>query len=77
MEQHYSTVFSNSQGITARVCPRGIIALSIGHSSLTLRATDFLRLAQVVRNAGLHLCRRREERPGEQQHLCTFCEENA
>lgn len=68
MEQHYSTVFSNSQGITARVCPRGIIALSIGHTSLTLRATDFLRLAQVVRSAEMHLCQRQEARIGEPQH---------
>lgn len=51
MKEHYSTVFSTQQGIAARVCPRGVIALSIGHTSMTLPKTDFLRLAQVIRSA--------------------------
>jgi hypothetical protein len=68
MAQHYSTVFSNQQEITARGCPRGVIALSIGHASLAGRAADFPRLAQVVRNTELHFCRRRKERLGEQHY---------
>jgi hypothetical protein len=51
MKEHHSTVFSNQQGVAARVCPRGVIALSIGHTSMTLQKADFLRLAQVIRNA--------------------------
>lgn len=50
MDHHYSSVFSNQQGISARVCQRGVVALSIGHTSLTLRKSDFLRLARVVRD---------------------------
>jgi hypothetical protein len=68
MDRHYSTVFSNQQGIAARVCSRGVIALSIGHTSLTLRRDDFLRLAQVIREAGNRVDERRAVRAGEQQH---------
>lgn len=68
MDHHYSTVFSNQQGIAARVCPRGVIALSIGHTALTLRKDDFLRLAQVIREAGNHVDERRAICTGEQRH---------
>jgi hypothetical protein len=68
MEHHYSTVFSNQQGIAARVCPRGVIALSIGHTALTLRRADFLRLAQVIREAENCVDERRAVPTGEQRH---------
>ncbi|MGE0683134.1 MAG: hypothetical protein AB7P69_19820 [Candidatus Binatia bacterium] len=68
MDHHYSTVFSNQQGIAARVCPRGAIALSIGHTALTLRRDDFLRLAQVIREAENRVDGKRIVRAGEQQH---------
>jgi hypothetical protein len=68
MNHHYSTVFSNQQGIAARVCPRGVIALSIGHTALTLRRNDFLRLAQVIREVGNCVAGKRIIRTGEQQH---------
>jgi len=68
MEHHYSTVFSNQEGISARVCPRGVIALSIGHTSLTLRKADFLRLAQVIRETENRVYEGRTVRTGEQRH---------
>lgn len=55
MDHHYSTVFSNQRGMAARVCPHGVIALSIGHTALTLQKADFLRLAQVIREAENHV----------------------
>jgi hypothetical protein len=68
MNHHYSTVFSNQQGIAVRVCPRGVVALSIGHTSLTLRKADFLRLAQIIREAANCVGRRQDGCPGEQRH---------
>jgi hypothetical protein len=68
MEHHYSTVFSNQEGISARVCPRGVIALSIGHTSLTLRKADFLRLAQVIRETETRVDERRAVHAGEPRH---------
>jgi len=68
MKEHYSTVFSNQQGVAARVCPRGVIALSIGHTSVTLQKTDFLRLAQVIRGVENRVGGRQEVCPGEQRH---------
>jgi hypothetical protein len=68
MGHHYSTVFSNQQGITARICPRGVIALSIGHTSVTLQKADFLRLARVIRGAESRVARRQDISPGEARH---------
>lgn len=68
MEHHSSTVFSNQHGIVARVCSRGVIALSIGHTSLTLQKADFLRLAQVIREAETRADGRRTVGAGEPQH---------
>jgi hypothetical protein len=68
MEPHYSTVFSNQQGIAARVCPRGLVALSIGHTSLTLQKVDFLRLAQVIRNAESRVRGAQDMRLDERRH---------
>jgi hypothetical protein len=68
MDHHYSTVFSNQQGISAQVCPRGVIVLSIGHTSLTLRKADFLRLAQVVRGATSRHCGQQTAGREEQRH---------
>jgi hypothetical protein len=68
MNHHYSTVFSNQKGIAARVCPRGVVALSIGHTALTLRKDDFLRLAQVIRDTERQVVSRQEAFLGERQH---------
>jgi hypothetical protein len=68
MEGHSTTVFSNQQGIVARVCTRGVIALSVGHTCLTLRKEDFLRLAQIVRATETRLFGQRDACVGEQQH---------
>lgn len=68
MKPHYSTVFSNQQGIAARVCPRRVIALSIGHTALTLRRDDFLRLAQVIREAENRVDEKHAVRSSERQH---------
>jgi hypothetical protein len=68
MKEHHSTVFSNQQGIIARVCPRGVIALSIGHTSVTLQKADFLRLAQVIRGAESRVGRTRDVCLGEARH---------
>jgi hypothetical protein len=68
MAHHYSTVFSNQHGVAARVCPRGVVSLSIGHTSLTLRTTDFLRLAQVVRDAKRQAVSTQEIGLGERRH---------
>ena len=68
MKDHYVTVFSNQHGIAARVCPRGVIALSIGHTSVTLQKADFLRLAQVVRGTESRVGKRQDICPGEARH---------
>ncbi len=68
MKEHHATVFSNQQGIAARVCSRGVITLSIGHTSVTLQKTDFLRLAQAIRGVESRVGGRQEARPGEQRH---------
>lgn len=68
MKEHHATVFSNQQGITARVCPRGVISLSIGHTSMTLQKTDFLRLAQVIRGTESRVFGRRDVCLEERQH---------
>jgi hypothetical protein len=49
MTEQTATVFSNQEGITARVCPRGHVYLQVGHTCLTLCKQDFLDLAQIVR----------------------------
>jgi hypothetical protein len=68
MKEHHSTVFSNQHGIAVRVCLRGVISLSIGHTSVTLQKTDFLRLAQVIRGAESRVGRRQDLYPGEARH---------
>lgn len=68
MEEHHATVFSNQTGISARVCPRGHVYLSVGHTCLTLRRGDFLDLAQVVRAAENHLLEDKASHQGEQTH---------
>jgi hypothetical protein len=68
MKDHYTTVFSNQQGIVARVCSGGVVSLSIGHTSVTLQKTDFLRLAQVIRGAESRVGRRQDIYPGEARH---------
>ncbi len=68
MAGHYMNVFSNQQGIAARVCSRGIVALSVGHTCLTLRKEEFLRLAQIVRAAATQLFGQREAGLAEPQH---------
>jgi hypothetical protein len=67
MAGHYTNVFSNQQGITARVCSRGIVALSVGHTCLTLRKEEFLRLAHIIR-AEIQLFGQRDAGQAEQQH---------
>jgi hypothetical protein len=68
VSSHYTNVFSNQQGIAARVCSRGSVALSVGHTCLTLRKEDFLRLAQIVRAAEIQLFGQRNACLAEQQH---------
>ena len=68
MKDHHTTVFSNQHGIAARVCPRGVIALSIGHTTVTLQKTDFLRLAQVIRGTASRVRKRQDIYPGEARH---------
>ena len=68
MKDHYTTVFSNQHGIIARVCSGGVISLSIGHTSVTLQRTDFLRLAQVIRGAKSRVGRRQDISLGEARH---------
>jgi len=68
MKDHYTTVFSNQQGMAARVCLRGVIALSIGHTSVTLQKADFLRLAQVIRGTESRVGKKQNIYPGEAQH---------
>ena len=68
MKDHDMTVFSNQQGMAARVCSRGVIALSIGHTSVTLQKTDFLRLAQVIRSTEKRVGKKQHSYPGEAQH---------
>jgi len=68
VSSHYTNVFSNQQGITARVCSRGTVALSVGHTCLTLRTEDFLRLAQIMRAAEIRLFGQRDAGQMEQQH---------
>ena len=68
MDHHYSTVVSNQQGITARVCPRGVITLSVGHTAFTLRKDEFLRLAQVLREIATCVDERRAVHIGESRH---------
>jgi hypothetical protein len=45
-----------------------VIALAIGHTSLTLQKTDFLRLAQVIRSVENRTGRRQGVCPGETRH---------
>ena len=68
MAGHYISVFSSQQGIAARVCSRGIVALSVGHTCLTLRKEGFLRLAQIVRATETRLFGQRDACVGEQEH---------
>jgi hypothetical protein len=68
MKDHYTTIFSNQQGIVARVCSGGVISLSIGHASVTLQKADFLRLAQVIRGAESRVGRRQDIYPEEARH---------
>jgi hypothetical protein len=68
MDGHYANVFSNQAGITARVCSRGLVSLSVGHTCLTLRREEFLRLAHIVRVAETQLFGRRNAGQAEQQH---------
>lgn len=68
MEPHYTNVFSNQAGITARVCSRGSVSLSVGHTCLTLRKEEFLRLAHIVRTAETKLFGQRTAGQAEQQH---------
>jgi hypothetical protein len=68
MKDHYTTVFSNQHGIVARVCSGGVVSLSVGHTCLTLRTEDFLKLAQTVRTTETHLRERQDGGVEEQRH---------
>ena len=68
MKDHYAKVFSQQSGITARVCSRGIVALSVGHTCLTLRKEEFLRLAHIVRSAETELFGQRDAGQAERRH---------
>jgi hypothetical protein len=68
MEEKYATIVSNQKGISARLCPRGLISLHIGHTCVTLRRDDFLDLAQVVRSVETHLLASHHTWQNEQKH---------
>jgi hypothetical protein len=68
MDEHYATVFSNQMGISARVCPRGVVALAVGHTCLTLRKEEFLHLVQLVRSVENHLLENTPLWQAEQKH---------
>ena len=68
MNDHTATVFSNQAGITVRVCPQGHVYLHVGHTCLTLRKTDFLDLAQIIRATAQHLLMDRRASPQEVRH---------
>lgn len=68
MSEHLAMVFSNQQGVAARVCPRGAVALSVGHTSLQLRKEEFLKLAQVIRAVETRLSWRQGRVVSEPRH---------
>jgi len=68
MKDHYTTVFSNQHGIVARACSGGVVFLSVGHTCLTLRKEEFLRLAQVVRTTEIHSFEQRDGGVEERRH---------
>jgi hypothetical protein len=68
MKDHDMIVFSDQHGIAARICPRGVVALSIGHTSVTLQKADFLRLVQVIRGTESRVGKRQDICPGEARH---------
>jgi hypothetical protein len=68
MGNHTAAVFSNQHGITARVCSRGRVVLSLGRTSLSLWRPDFLRLARVVHAAVPQLAGPRKGQPSERSH---------
>jgi hypothetical protein len=68
MKEHTALIFSNQEGVTARVCPRGQIHLQVGYAGLTLPKDVFLDLAQVVRAVEMHLLAAPEGWRGERPH---------
>jgi hypothetical protein len=55
IQEHNAIIFSNQRGLSARICPRGSVAVCIGHTCISLRKSDFLDLAEIIMATQQHV----------------------
>ena len=50
-----TVIFMNKRGLSTRICPRGSVAVCVGHTCVSLRKSDFLDLAEIIMATQQHL----------------------
>ena len=68
IQDNNTVVFMNQRGLSARICPRGSVAVCVGHTCVSLRKTDFLDLAEIVMATQQHLLQHECFEHGETKH---------
>ncbi len=68
IQDNDTVLFVNHRGLSTRICPRGSVALCIGHTCVSLRKTDFLDLAEVITATQQHLLKHRSFEHDQTKH---------
>ena len=48
IQENNTVIFSNQRGLSTRICPRGSVAVCVGHTSISLHKADFLDLVDII-----------------------------
>ena len=55
IQDNNTVIFMNQRGLSTRICPRGSVAVCVGHTCVSLRKSDFLDLAEIIMATQQHL----------------------
>ena len=55
IQDNNTVIFTNQRGLSTRICPRGSVAVCVGHTCVSLRKSDFLDLAEIIMATQQHL----------------------
>ena len=55
IQDNNTVIFMNKRGLSTRICPRGSVAVCVGHTCVSLHKSDFLDLAEIIMATQHHL----------------------
>lgn len=68
IQDNNTVLFMNQRGLSTQVCPRGSVAVCVGHTCISLRKTDFLALAEIIMATQQHLLEHQSFEHGQTKH---------